>query len=60
MANWRSDRETVHFFCSTMGHFRRLRTIKEEGVSRGFDVELHIPPLASTPPKSLFFTGILA
>ena len=31
-----------------------------EGVSRGFDVELHIPPLALMPPKSLFLLEFLA
>ena len=28
MANWRSDRETVHFIAPNMGRFRHFRTIK--------------------------------
>ena len=54
VANWHSDREAVHFFpffhigsFSAFSHYRN-----KESFSSGFDVELHIPLLVLTPPRS--------
>ena len=61
MANWRSHRETGHFFWSKIGHFRRFGTTKmRERLSRGLDVKWHIPFTCLDASKSGFLLEFTA
>ena len=59
MAHWRSHSESVHFFWSKMGHFRRFGTTKiKERLSRGLDLKWHIPSTCLDASRKRFSTGI--
>ena len=57
MANWRSHRETVHFFgqksFSAFWHYNY-----KERLSKGLDVKWHIPSTCLDASKMWFSTGI--
>ena len=60
---WQIGILTGNTFLLKNGSFSALSDyefINRERVSRPFDVELHIPLLALTPPKSLFVVEFMA
>ena len=60
MANWRSDKEAVHFFSPKWDIFGILALQNKERLSRGLDVKWHIPPIFLMPPESAFLLGFMA
>ena len=58
MANWRSHRETVHFFGPKWVIFGVLALQNKERLSRGLDVKWHIPSTCLDAYRKWFSIGI--